>query len=146
MAITATKTDEIIRLVHVDDPDVQMSDPDVLGWVPFDMAKKVSTGATCVGVSPLSKRIMMAADGDTTFGSFNAGSSSYQMAVEGLSELGTWHGDKLKWQPMTKPEAESWLESVGSSEAVWQLAAVVRRISNGQQPVMGADPLGDGTQ
>ena len=141
MAITATKTTDIIRLVHVDDPDVTVSNSDILGWVPFDMAEAVRPGATCVGVSPLSKRVIMAADGDTSFGSFNAGSSSWQMAVDGVSELGTWHKDKLKWAAATKPDAELWVESIGAPEAVWQLAAVVRRISSGQHPVAGVDPL-----
>ena len=139
MAITATKTSDVIRVVHVDDPDVDAHDSTALGWVVMTAAD-VSPGATCLGVAPCSKRELMLADGDMTSGGLNAGAASYHLAVAGLRELGTWTGERLAWSKASRSQAEDFVESVSDSGAIWQLGGLVRKLSQGWTP---ADDGGD---
>jgi len=138
MAITVSKTSDVVRVVHVDDPDVAAHNDSALGWVPFEDAD-VITGATCLGVRALSKRELMLADGDMTAGGLNAGVASYHLAVAGLKEIAHWNGDKLTWAPATRANAEEFVESVQDSGAIWQLGGLVRKLSQGWTPGAEAD-------
>lgn len=130
MSITVTKTSDLVRVVHVDDPDVTAHDSERLGWVPLDRAD-VRPGATALAIRAVSKRELMLADGDMSEGGINAGIAAYRLAVAGIAELGSWHGQTVRWSVVSRSESQEFIESIGAPEAVWQLGGMVRQVSGG---------------
>ena len=138
MGITQSKTNEVLRVVHIDDDDVDAHDDEQLGWISMTPAE-VRPGVQCPGISPSSQRVLMAADGDLSEGSLNAGVAAYGLAIAGLMEVGDWQAGRLKWRALNRETARDLVETLNVPAAIWQLGALVRRLSGGWSPDEEAD-------